>query len=251
MSKGSYEPITLTLNKIVLSFLNGAGVLVASDRITQPDITIGIPALLIDIEMACFAVLHIFAYPIKEYKIGASLPEAGTDPALDKSFYQGGPFGIKAYADAFNPWDIIKAIGRGFKWAFVGRRTRENDPSYQKHLDSTPLQDGLPLKGRYEQLDDSHADDDHFTYDAFSGETARPGFANNGPSAALHSSHYNEGPTVPAQDGFAPISQHEEHPGVAQSNLHQDTAYAPPHTTVYGQSAHVPGASQYQQPYGR
>ena len=204
--------------------------------------------------MACFAVLHIFAYPIKEYKIGANLPEAGTDPALDKSFYQGGRFGIKAYADAFNPWDIIKAIGRGFKWAIVGRRTRENDPSYQKNVDSTPLQDGLPMKGRYEQLDDSHADDDHYTYDAFSGETARPGFANNGPSSVPHSGRYNEGPIVPGeanQDGFAPVFQHEDHPGVTQSNLHQDTAYhAPPHT-AYGQPTHMPDASQYQQPYGR
>lgn len=38
--------------------------------------------------------------------------------------------GVKAIADAFNPWDIVKSIARGFRWMFVGVRQRHNDTSY-------------------------------------------------------------------------------------------------------------------------
>jgi hypothetical protein len=33
--------------------------------------------------------------------------------------------------DSFNPWDLIKAVGRAARWLFVGRRSRTLDPSYQ------------------------------------------------------------------------------------------------------------------------
>ena len=87
--------------------------------------------------MAIFAVMHIFAFPWKPYsrKHFANPIEApgtgysGGDPAAMK--YMGGPLGIWALADAFNPWDIIKMTARGLRWLFVGARKRHNDPSYQ------------------------------------------------------------------------------------------------------------------------
>ena len=33
--------------------------------------------------------------------------------------------------DAFNPWDLVKNVGRGFKWLVVGRRKRLDDISYK------------------------------------------------------------------------------------------------------------------------
>lgn len=45
--------------------------------------------------------------------------------------YLGGPMGIKALIDALNPWDIIKASARGFRWLFVGYKKRTQDASYQ------------------------------------------------------------------------------------------------------------------------
>ena len=39
--------------------------------------------------------------------------------------------------NAFNPWDLIKAVGRGFKWFAVGRRTREQDVSYKNHTQAS------------------------------------------------------------------------------------------------------------------
>ena len=88
--------------------------------------------------------------------------ESGAGYNLSASEYKGGPFGVYAFLDAFNPWDIIKAIGRGFRWAVVGRRVREQDVSYQPNFQAgTQLQDGPAgamgiTKGRlgsYERLD--------------------------------------------------------------------------------------------------
>lgn len=82
--------------------------------------------MLICLEMAVFAVLHLFAFPWRK-PYG---PQSAKGPELWRS--QGGPYGIYAYVDAFNPWDILKAVARGFRWLFVGRRQRKADRSYQK-----------------------------------------------------------------------------------------------------------------------
>ena len=42
--------------------------------------------------------------------------------------------------DVFNPWDLIKAVGRGFRWFAVGRRRREQDISYQTSKQGTGLE---------------------------------------------------------------------------------------------------------------
>ena len=148
----------------------------ASPKIAQPDITIGIPALLVDIEMALFAVLHIWAYPWKAYSVHnpqLANAESGAGYNLDKSEYKGGPLGLYAYMDAFNPWDIIKAVGRGFKWAVIGRKSREQDVSYQPgYQGNTQLQDSAVPKvklGSYEPLDGEPDEDARFSssYDPY------------------------------------------------------------------------------------
>ncbi|KAK1058137.1 hypothetical protein LTR33_013473, partial [Friedmanniomyces endolithicus] len=122
---------------IIISLLSsGKGPLQPSAKISYQDIKVGIPAVMLCIEMAIFAVMHLFAFPWKEYVIDKHSPAnplamsgAGYSGASPR--YQGGFLGIKAMADAFNPWDIIKASARGFRWLFVGYRKREADPSYQ------------------------------------------------------------------------------------------------------------------------
>lgn len=69
--------------------------------------------------MFLFSLLHIIAFSWKEYDI-----RHNPDPAV---YYQGGPGGWRALMEAFNPWDIIKASARGFRWLFIGRRHRAND----------------------------------------------------------------------------------------------------------------------------
>lgn len=86
--------------------------------------------------MAFFAVMHIFAFSWKPYNLKA----IDHDPVAAATFgyggappkYQGGFLGVLAIVDALNPWDIIKASARGFRWLFVGIRHRHEDASYQE-----------------------------------------------------------------------------------------------------------------------
>ncbi|KAF7192678.1 Transmembrane protein [Pseudocercospora fuligena] len=115
---------------IVISFLSSdKGPLQPTKHLAYQDIKIGIPSVLLCIEMAFFSVLHIFAYPWKPYNVKHLDPMAAD--IADRSGYKGGSMGIKAIMDAFNPWDIIKAIARGGRWMFVGFKTRQQDVSYQ------------------------------------------------------------------------------------------------------------------------
>lgn len=113
----------------------------------------GIPSLLLCIEMAIFSIFHLWAFPwavydIKRSRIVASesIPGYPQDPKND---YKGGWLGSRALMDAFNPWDLVKSVGRGFKWLAVGRRTREQDSSYKNSAYGTglePARTSLPLR---------------------------------------------------------------------------------------------------------
>ena len=108
---------------------SGSGPLQPSKKIGYQDIKVGIPSVLLCIEMSIFSVMHLFAFPWKEYKISP-------DPlAMHGAGYSGGEpkykGAMKAMVDVFNPWDMIKASARGFRWLFVGYRKRTNDISYQ------------------------------------------------------------------------------------------------------------------------
>ena len=116
----------------------------ASETLAYPDIKVGIPALLLCVEMAIFAIIHIFAYPWKPYATGSTAtqyPVSGndhSDPGLNTIGHkQGGPLGIAAIWDAMNLWDLVKAFGRAMRWMFIGIRHRETDISYK--LDSNTL----------------------------------------------------------------------------------------------------------------
>lgn len=169
---------------ILISFLTSTGAIKASNRFQDPDVRVGIPALLLCVEMAIFSVFHLFAFPWQVYDIrrsaivaSESAPGFLPDP---ETAYLGGPLGIRALLDAFNPWDLIKAIGRGFKWVAIGRRRREEDISYRTYKISRPLNGPEPFnaddgnaiprgpftpggssrQGRYHQLQGDFGDDD-------------------------------------------------------------------------------------------
>lgn len=85
--------------------------------------------------MAIFSIFHLWAFPWQVYDIrrseivaSESAPGFLPDP---KTAYSGGRFGTRALMDAFNPWDLVKNIGRGFRWFVVGRRKRMDDISYK------------------------------------------------------------------------------------------------------------------------
>ena len=158
---------------ITISLLTSSGAIKESPRIATPDLQIGIPAMLLCIEMACFSILHLWAYPWRVYarshhdNKSHTFASSSEDPSLHLDdvgeTYKGGRFGVKAFLDAFNPWDLVKAIGRGFRWAAVGRKDREKDISYHSHL---PHQQPSPANptykatkpGKYTPLSDTDSD---------------------------------------------------------------------------------------------
>jgi hypothetical protein len=101
-----------------------------SEKVENQDIKIGIPNLLICLEMSLFAILHLWAFPWQPYRLKNQQASEDAEVVNGKIEYNGGTMGIKALLDAFNPWDLVKAVGRGFRWLFVGVKTRTQDPSY-------------------------------------------------------------------------------------------------------------------------
>lgn len=144
---------------LVISFLtSSSGPLKPSNKIAYPDLKVGIPSMLLCVEMAIFATMHIFAFPwtpydISRYKDPINAPTSGFSGPIPTT-YANGP--SRALASAFNPWDIIKACSRGFRWLFVGVRHRHDDISYKNStklgsLDSnTPYPTGPTFAGNGE-----------------------------------------------------------------------------------------------------
>lgn len=127
---------------IIISFLTSSGAIKASDRIQTPDIKVGIPALLLCIEMALFSILHIWSFSWRPYAIGSREFQQTFGHLKDApTHYVGGPLGIKAALDCFNPLDILRSVGRAFRWLFVGRKKRMQDISYADVPEAQKLND--------------------------------------------------------------------------------------------------------------
>ncbi|KAL2281529.1 hypothetical protein FJTKL_11459 [Diaporthe vaccinii] len=111
--------------------------------LAYPDIAVGIPSLLLCVEMLLFSIMHIWAYPWRPYQQDAPpifypLPNKESNaPPLENVHIPpaGGSVGLRALWDALNLWDVIKAFGRGMRWLFVGAKRRKQDASYRKNAD--------------------------------------------------------------------------------------------------------------------
>lgn len=123
-------------------------------KIAYPDLKVGVPSLLLCIEMAIFATLHLFAFPWKPYASGQKVPDYPLSPGGSKDAIgpkQGGFLGLKAFADAMNPWDLIKAIARGMRWLFVGVKHRESDASYKQNQNDLDLEPTISPDNSYKR----------------------------------------------------------------------------------------------------
>nr|POF05928.1 transmembrane protein 184 like [Quercus suber] len=211
----------LAIKLIVISLVSSSnGPLQPSEKIAFSDIKVGIPSVLLCIEMAIFAVMHLFAFPWKEYRIKhnsnmLTAPGSGYS-GESPAHYQGGFLGIYAFMDAFNPWDIVKASARGFRWLFIGVKQRHLDPSYQQapggkldgHSTSyTGPSFGAPSDAATElrpSHDDSHAGKD--TVHDGSPEDDRAGLLGHSAGIAGHDrrhSPYRAPSTQPSASSYA------------------------------------------------
>ena len=124
---------------LLISLLTSVGVLKAGKRLGSQDINNGLPSLLLCIEMAIFAVFHLWAFSWRPYTVSSkhTLSENVPGYSVSSADYKGGFLGYKALLEAANPWDVLKAIARSGRWLFVGRKTRTLDPSYNRARQGT------------------------------------------------------------------------------------------------------------------
>ncbi|KAH8702486.1 putative DUF300 domain protein [Talaromyces proteolyticus] len=115
----------------VISFLTSSGAMKPGEKVGNQDIKIGIPNLLICIEMSIFSILHFWAFAWQPYRLKTQQSSDNPQYVNGRVDYHGGHLGIRAFAEAFNPWDLVKAVGRGFRWLFVGYKKRTLDSSYR------------------------------------------------------------------------------------------------------------------------
>ncbi|KAL3442193.1 organic solute transporter Ostalpha-domain-containing protein [Aspergillus insuetus] len=123
----------------VISFLFSSGVISSSKRMAAPDLKVSLANLIISVEMALFAILHLWSFPWKPYATGFQTDEITDLYGNGKITYQGGRWGMGALADSLNPIDLVRAVGRSIRWLFVGRKKRTMDPSYQPSTETIGL----------------------------------------------------------------------------------------------------------------
>lgn len=123
-----------------------------SEKMQGPDIRVGVPSLLVCVEMSAFSILHIYAFPWKPYDLKRKeKPFYYTDPTENYAYGT-----TRALINALNPWDIVKAFGRGMRWVFVGVRRRKSDKSYLPKLsDDTTSESTRDGRKRADSSDES------------------------------------------------------------------------------------------------
>ncbi|CRG91698.1 hypothetical protein PISL3812_08749 [Talaromyces islandicus] len=112
------------LEQIIFMILNATGALKVSDTMTYADIIIGLPTLIICLQVVPFAFFFHFAYSLKPYttlnvkRVSDSqqyLTEIDSEtgsPHVKR--YQGGPLGIHAWLALFNPVEFFRDIKSTF-----------------------------------------------------------------------------------------------------------------------------------------
>lgn len=178
--------------------------------------------------MAIFAVMHIFAFPWKPYSIKHSYSDPLSEPGSgfsggdDTKRYKGGPFGLLALADAFNPWDICKMTARGLRWLFVGVRKRHEDVSYANPSKLDPTYGGPTFAGTGEPATELHAARDAR---GLKGD----GFAEDDRQGLLR--HSGQMGRVPTASPYRPYES-DEYDADSQIDLGRPRQHAPPGTAI-------------------
>jgi hypothetical protein len=196
----------------------------ANEVVAYPDLKVGIPALLLCVEMALFAILHLWAFPYAPYKVDAPRafypsPDANKDSSSVENERQapsGGSMGMLAIFDALNLWDFIKAFGRGMRWLFCGVKRRKEDVSYRLGQSDGLDMDHLPDK------------DNGGSYDHMRAGAAAPGTGHDDYESGVQ--NFGRPSAHPAQYHSARVAGGEERAGL------MDNAQPNPETRAYGAS---------------
>lgn len=105
--------------------LDSADALNPSETLSYADTIIGLPTMIICLQMVPFAFFFHYAYSVKPYKASSTTTRATdsrqylavVDSEAGKSYgkgYQGGPFGIYAWLALWNPVEFFREIKSTF-----------------------------------------------------------------------------------------------------------------------------------------
>lgn len=112
----------LTVNQILFTILDSTDTLNPSATMSYADVHIGLPTMIICIQMVPFAFFFHYAYSTKPYHILSTThvaesqqylavyPTATDSAIVCKKQYQGGPFGLYAWCAFANPLEILREI---------------------------------------------------------------------------------------------------------------------------------------------
>lgn len=110
---------------MILTRLNPSP-LTPTDKLSYTDLEIGIPLMLVSVELVIFAVFFHFAYSVTPYLLTSyehkPLPSNASDGdhhqqqrereqhPVSSATYHGGPLGVRAWAALLNPGELIAAL---------------------------------------------------------------------------------------------------------------------------------------------
>ncbi|EFQ32419.1 hypothetical protein CGRA01v4_05840 [Colletotrichum graminicola] len=127
--------VTLTfLENIIFWILRDTGAMKPTATLTDADLRIGIPSMLICLEMLPIAAFFHHAYTYSPYVIGSdrtSRPLAGDHEAYAPQTYSGGPGGLWALVEMWNPMEIVEAIVFGLRMKAEERRQQRAQKGWQ------------------------------------------------------------------------------------------------------------------------
>ncbi|OBR15169.1 Duf300 domain-containing protein [Colletotrichum higginsianum IMI 349063] len=122
--------VSLTfIENIIFWIIRDVGALSPTPTLTNADLRIGIPSMLVCLEMLPLAVFFHYAYSHRPYVIGgggARPPLAGDLEAYEPRTYSDGPAVLWALVEMWNPAEIIEAIRFGLRMKAEERKQRRS-----------------------------------------------------------------------------------------------------------------------------
>lgn len=119
-----------------------------TSTMSEADVVTGIPAIVNSLIMVPFSIFFHYAYSVSPYVLDR--PHSEAHGAQRRPHYRGGPLGIRAFADMFDPGELLGAVasvfrmgkrrgtswkaGRGAERAFdtvASRESHEAGPTYE------------------------------------------------------------------------------------------------------------------------
>ncbi|CAH0057619.1 unnamed protein product [Clonostachys solani] len=128
------------LQTLIFYILTSTNTLKETDTLTFADVNIGIPNLIVSIEMIPLSIFFLTAYPWSVYLIHNSDGKSSPDPQNSIQYskpYQGGPLGIYAWMYMLSPIDELKAAVFAVLQFFTNRVPQRGSDSHE--MEHVPL----------------------------------------------------------------------------------------------------------------